>query len=204
MKHYKIIFIFLIIVVFVSSSVAMGAPTQLQEVEPEVEVSGFVYTPGVDDPPDIQAITGETHLVTQGTAWVQERPKRFKRWKKMGWGTRAVYFGSLAPADEWVHLPVTMATYIDGTQLYVKHVEFCAQSTNGAVTKPTRLHVRANGNLLGDIPVSWSDNNYHCAYIIFTPAQWAESVGISVKLHFANGTDQITLFKGWVKLVTSP
>jgi hypothetical protein len=97
-----------------------------------------------------------------------------------------------------------MATYIDGTKLYIKQVEFCVQSTNGAATNPTRLHVRANGNLLGDIPVSWSDNNYHCAYIIFTPAQWADSVGISVKLRFAYGTDQITLFKEWVKLVTSP
>ena len=109
----------------------------------------------------------------------------------------------MAPADEWVHLPVTMATYIDGTKLYVNQVKVCAQSTNSPATKPTRLHIQANGCLLGDSPSSWSDYNYHCARIIFTPAQWADSVGISVLLHFANGSDQITLHRGWVKLITA-
>ena len=203
MKHAKSIFFLILIFAFMTSSIALGAPPK-KATENETVVTGGVYTPGVDDPPELLAITGLSDFATQGTAWVSERPRRFKLWKVRGWGTQTVHYGSSAPADEWVHLPLSTATYIDGTQLYVKHVEFCAQSTNGAVTKPTRLHVRANGALVGDIPVSWSDNDFHCAYIVFTPALWMESVGISVKLHYANGNDQITLFKGWVRMVTTP
>lgn len=194
----------MIIFILFTSSVALSAPAQLQEDQSESVVTGGVYTPGVDDPPELLAITGLSDFATQGTSWVSERPNRFRKWKVWGWGSQVAHWGSSTPADEWVHLPLTTATYIDGTKLYVSHVEFCAQSTNGALTKPTILHVRANEELIGNIPITWSDNAYHCAYINFSPAKWAESVGISVRLHFANATDQITLYKGWVRMVTAP
>jgi hypothetical protein len=200
MKHTKIIFVLLVIVILISSSAALGAPAEVQESEDVEEISVFVYTPGVDDPPELLAITGAVDLVTQGTGWVQERKFKYSKWKHYGWGTLAQTYKT--PRDEWVHLPVTYATRIDNTfPMKVEYVEFCAQSTNGTVTKPVTLHVRNQATLMGSKAIAWpADNAYHCAGMSFSPNKYGESLGISVKLHFENNADQITLYKGWVRL----
>ena len=196
MKHYKIIFLFLIIGVLITSSVALGAPARQESVEPELEGETFIYTPGEDEP---LAITGTTDLVSQGTGGVSARKGMFSLFKYLGWGTVTRAKSFAAPTDEWVHIPVPMMTRLDGDWMYIKYVQFCAKSTDGANTKPIGLHLRSNNDLFGNYAITWpADNKYHCFGVSLNT--WKESLGVSVKLHYADAISKITLYKVWVQV----
>lgn len=137
-------------------------------------------------------------LAVQGTAWVAETPGQLALFRHYGWGT-AVRRKSTGASDQWVHIPFAMFTFLEDRGQKLKFVEFCAQSTNGAATKPTRIDLWGNKSSFLSQAIAWpATNAYHCSQVTLTPV-WKESFGISVRLHFANATDTITLFKAWVQ-----
>lgn len=200
MKYFRLALSLLFLLIIFTSSVATGASTvraQTDPSAPEAEIG--VYTPGVDDPAVPLALTGFTDIAVQGTAWVAERPWRMYTFQPFGWGvkTRPKFV-----TDEWVHIAIPYATYIDSSAQKIKHVEFCAQSTAGARSKPIAWHLWANGARFASYTISWpADNNQHCAWVNYSTAFWKEALGYSVLLRYANQADRITLFKAWVRLV---
>jgi hypothetical protein len=200
MKYFKLALSLLFLLIIFTSSVTTGASSvraQTGESTPEFETG--VYTPGVDDPAMPLAISGFTDIAMQGTAWVEERPWRFFSFRYWGWGTETK---AKLVTDEWVHIAIPYATYIDSSQLKISHVEFCAQSTAGVRTKPVAWHLWANGSRFATYNINWpADNLQHCAWVNYPTPFWKEALGYSVKLHYANTADKITLFKAWVRLV---
>lgn len=158
------------------------------------------------DTPEPRTATGFVDSVSFGTAWRPELSGAFgARWKTYGWGVEARVKDARAPGYQWVHIPITLLSYNEGSQLRVASVQFCARSSAGAQTKPTEIHLWEE---TGGAPVrfhtqsiSWpADNAYHCV-TADPPDSWRQSLGISVRLYFANGTDTITLGKAWAHLV---
>lgn len=136
---------------------------------------------------------GTITLAAQGTTWVAERRGKFALWRPVGWGTEArVKPGGVG--DQWVHIQVPGAPFIDGYMTGVYSVQFCARSSNGAQTKPIKIDLWNGSTRFYSAPVNWwADNAEHCWEVKLNPAKWTVTVGISVLLHFANTTDQITL-----------
>jgi len=199
MKPYKLFVLLLLLVIALSGTVVTGAKVLTQEGASS-EVKTGVYTPDPNAPPlPPTDTTGATDLVHQGTAWVAESRPSYGMFRPWAWGTETKV---KAISDQWVHLAVPYASVLDGTALKLKHAEFCAKSTNGAQTKPTRIDLWANATKIGQWAIAWpADNAYHCAYVDFPTPTWYEGVGISVWLHYANVADKITLYKAWVRLV---
>ena len=139
-------------------------------------------------------------MVAHGTAWVPERPGKFKTpgFKHYGWGT---YTRRVKGAgNEWVHASLPYLSRLEGDRTFVTWVEFCAQSTNGANTKPTHIHVWNNRTRIEAHSISWAaNNNYQCHGVTVDPPNMAESQGISVRIHYDNDTDSVTLFKAWAR-----
>jgi hypothetical protein len=148
--------------------------------------------PAVEGNAAARTVTGGSIISIHGTAWVPELRAKFSRWRPVGWGTQA----KVKPAgvgDQWVHIPVPVAPWLDNTTTYVFHVVFCAQSSNGSSTKPIQVDVWDQSTRIYSGPVTWwSDSNLHCWDVSFAKVL-VTSVGISVLLHFATTTDQITL-----------
>ena len=198
MNYYKILFILLLFgLLFNGIAAENSVLAQTHPVIAEDQV--VVYTPNEGDGPVPSAITGNTDLVHQGTAWVAEKRAQFSIFKPYGWGTEAKV---KAASDQWVHIAVPYISILDGTGLKLQYAEICGKSSNGAATKPTKIDLWVNALRIGSYAISWpADNAYHCAGVTFGTPTWRDSVGISVLLHFANTTDKITLNKAWVRLV---
>ncbi len=147
---------------------------------------------------NLVAPTGDYDFVNHGTAWVPEIRSKFSVLRYVGWGlaTRAK-----AAGDQWVHIPLLYPARIAGSLMKISYVEFCAKSSNGASTKPTRMDLWAyDGRFLAQ-SISWAaNNNEQCFGYTFNPAIWKQDLGVSVLLHFANATDGITLYKAWVRV----
>jgi len=78
-------------------------------------------------------------------------------------------------------------------------VEFCARSSNGNRTKPTQMDIWSYGTQISTQSISWaSNNNIQCFSHTFNPRVFYRDVSISVRLHFANLADQITLYRAEV------
>lgn len=147
------------------------------------------------DGPEARLTTGDTDHVAHGTAWVAQREWKFQKIIHYGWGT---WFKKRLPGNEWIHVSIPWTSYLDGSWVDVKFVQFCAQSTNGTVTKPIRVDIWENDNQIASQPIAWpADNLYHCVDVNFTPSYWAESIGVSVLVHFENKADKITFYKAW-------
>ncbi|MBI4672122.1 MAG: hypothetical protein HY741_10710 [Chloroflexi bacterium] len=143
---------------------------------------------------------GETHIVMQGTMWQPEVRKGFGTWRPFAWGVQAKRKAT-GYQDQWVHIGVPLMTYHEGIARKIKSVEFCAKSSNGAVTKPIWMDLYDNDVSIGQYAISWpADNAYHCFSKTFSPATWRSSLGVSVMLRFPNATDTITLYKAWVNV----
>lgn len=199
MRPYKLFVLLLLLVIALSGTIATGAKVLTQEAaSPEIETGIDTPDPNALPLPPA-AITGATDLVHQGTAWIAETRFQYAVFKPYGWGT----FTKVKNAsDQWVHLAVPYASVLDGTALKLKKAEFCAISSNGAQTKPTRMDLWANRTKIGQWAITWpADNAYHCFWVDFGTPTWYESLGISVSLHYANVADTITLNKAWVRLV---
>jgi hypothetical protein len=152
---------------------------------------------GIDD--GIMAITGQTHSAVHGHAWVPERPARFAIWKNWGWGTKT---RAKSATQEWVHIAIPTPTYIDGTQLKVYYVEFCAKAWKPLKTAPVQMDVWADNVRKIAQPISWPNTTAkHCEGVFFDPAEWMETVGLSVKINYANAKNKIELYKAWVVMV---
>ncbi len=185
--------ILVLLLPFGLSFMTTGAEANPEMQEPEV-TSG-VYDGAEPVPYERGAVF--TDYAIHGTAWVKEGPVT-SMFKSMGWGTEVK---AKAAGDIWVHIPIPFNTYLNGVAQKVTHVEFCAKSSHGSITKPIKLHVRTSQSLPRSTNISWpADNNYHCAWIDFPPT-WYEDIGVSVLLHFANTTDKITLYKAWLRTV---
>jgi hypothetical protein len=85
---------------------------------------------------------------------------------------------------------------------YIHYVEFCARSTNGAVTKPIRMDLWARPvGRFSSTNIAWpGDNVQHCLGKTLSPAEWHEDLGISLLLQFGNAKDKIILDKAWVRV----
>lgn len=161
------------------------------------------------DTPEQRAATGFVDTVSFSTAWVPELKGAFgNKWKTYGWGVEASVKPARAPGYQWVHIPITYLTYNEGSPLYIDLVQFCARSSNGAATKPTEIHLwEAHSGAIGATrfhtqAITWAaNNNTQCITADLTPNVWKQSLGISVRLYFANATDTITLGKAWAHLV---
>lgn len=160
------------------------------------------------DTPDTRASTGSTDVVAYGTAWVPELKGAFgARWKTYGWGVEARVKDARAPGYQWVHIPIPYIAREENSVVYLDYVEFCAKSSAGAQTKPTDLHLwEENATAAGATrfhtqTIAWpADNNTHCIGVNLNPNVYKQSLGISVRLYFANGTDTITLMKAWARV----
>jgi len=153
-----------------------------------------------EDYPTARTLDGPGIMSAPGTAWVPERRNKFSLWRPVGWGTQArVKLAGVG--DQWVHIPIPYSPWLAGTTTYAFHVTFCAQSSNGAQTRPTRVDVWDDDTRIFTAPVNWrADNSRQCWAGEF-PRRLASSVSISVLLHFANTTDQLTLMHAQVSFV---
>jgi hypothetical protein len=153
-------------------------------------------------PGEPTAITGQSHMAVQGTAWVAERPNKFRRWRTYAWGveTRAE-----KATNQWVHIAVPTPTNIDDGYLNVFHIEFCAKAENPTMSAPKKVHIWANQKRVYTEDISWPNaTGESCHKIDFAPAKWMESVGISVLVGYANRRDKVTLTKAWIALTPAP
>jgi hypothetical protein len=143
----------------------------------------------------IPRAAGTLTLTSQGTAWVPEVRTRFSRWRQVGWGTQAKVKAA-GVGDQWVHIQVPGAPFVNGYVTGIYSAQFCASSSNGAQTRPVQIDMWNGSTRFYSAPITWwADNAEHCWVVDFSPARFTVTVGISVLLHFANTTDQITL--GW-------
>jgi hypothetical protein len=158
-------------------------------------------TAEADDPAPVAApnptarATGTLTVASHGTAWVAERRNKFSLWRPVGWGTQArVKLAGVG--DQWVHIQVPAESFVNGYMTGLYSAQFCAQSSNGAQTRPIQIDMWNGTTRFYTAAINWwTDNAEHCWVVNFTPAKWTVTMGISVLVHFANTTDQITL--GW-------
>lgn len=152
-------------------------------------------------PADVEsrATVGATHFVAHGTGWVPERRAKFSTWLYRGWGTEIKVKAATVGQDQWVHIPIPITTYMDGTWLEISSVEFCARSSNGAQTKPVMVDLWSDTRFKRQ-SITWAaNNNKQCVSIPVGPT-WEESLGVSVLLDFGSSSDTITLYKAWAVL----
>lgn len=163
-----------------------------------VLVTGAAPEPMTDPSPRNAAPAGIYDFTTHGTGWVVEAPVQTVLGGK-GWGAEVK--ARSAAGSYWVHIPVPFPTRIADSLMYVQYVQFCAASTNGASTKPVQVDLWDYGSKFYTESISWwADNAKHCWSHSFSTPVWAQDLGISVKLTFANTTDKIVLYKAWVRI----
>ncbi len=199
MKYRKILLVSLVVVVLISGGVSMGSPVLAQTEQPEqpsAEGESGVSAPD-GNTPDMMPAAGIYDFVAHGTAWVPQRRGKFN-WKPYGWGTEAK---KKVVGDEWVHISIPTATRIDGPRWKVNYVQFCAKSS-AVGTKPVTMDIWDNKTKIASVPiVGWNDTKYHCAWKSFSPSIKHQSLGVSVKLHYAHAMDTITLYKAFGRLI---
>jgi len=145
-----------------------------------------------------EAIGSFVHATNHGTAWVAERKWKFSTFAPIAWGMRS---SAKAATTEWVHIPIPIPTYIDGTQLKVNYVQFCARSTNPTQTKPITIDLFADNVRVHSSAITWPDKvTKHCHGISF-PARWMETLGLSVRVAYADASDWVVFHKAWAQLV---
>lgn len=149
-------------------------------------------------PPVVKEAAGPyTDVTIHGNMWQAERRYNFLTFSPKGWGT---YTKLKAAGYEWVQISVPIMSQMESRWQYVTYAEFCAKSSNGAVTKPVTLTVYNAGTMQSTQSISWpADNAMHCIGHTYSPSVWFQDLGISVNLYFANSTDVITMYKAWAQ-----
>lgn len=179
-----------------SVSLSWGAPPEPEAAPPP---GPDTYLIDAEDLPAGPEGPGRTDVVAHGTAWQPQYPKNFSLFQRLGWGTATRR--KTTGGDEWVHIAVPMITRLEDRLQKIAKVQFCAKSSNGAATRPTRVDLWANDTMFKSQVIGWpADNAYHCVEVLFNPPVWQPTLGVSVLLHFANATDRITLYKAWADL----
>jgi hypothetical protein len=185
--------------VLLLSLISLSSGSELVQAAPSLQgEETAVVTPYDETAELITPDSTVTHFATHGTAWVAEKPAKFKKFRAYGWGTQTKI---LLPGDQWVHIPLVYATFINGSAQYVEFVQFCADSTNGARSKPIQLDIWAGAVRIYSVPIDWPANNdINCVTYWLPSPTWYEDIGLSVLLHFGNTNDKITLYKGWLQI----
>lgn len=138
-----------------------------------------------------------TDISVHGTMWRPENSAQFAMYKPYGWGiaTKVKAIG-----NQWVHIPIPYITYLEDVGQKVRYVQFCAQSSAGAATRPTALHLWTGNTRFYAGAVAWpANNNLNCWGVTFSPGVWRADLGVSVLLYYANITHTITLYKAWAQ-----
>lgn len=144
------------------------------------------------------APAGSYDFTNHGTGWVNEAPMQLQLLFK-GWG--AVAKAKTTPGSYWVHIPIPYTSALAGSAMKIQYVEFCAQSTNGAVAKPVQMDLWEYAGKFYTQPIAWpADGAKHCIGHVFNPITWRQDLGISVLLSLGNTTDKVTLYKAWVRV----
>jgi hypothetical protein len=140
-----------------------------------------------------------TDMAMHGTLWTPEIRTNFALFRPYGWGTATKV---KAASLQWVHIPLSYATYINGVAQKIQYVEFCAQSSNGGVSGPTRMDLWAHNVRFLQEHFAWPfTNNIACHGHLFATPVWKQDLGVSVQLAFSSAADTITLYKAWVRTV---
>jgi hypothetical protein len=146
-----------------------------------------------------RSISGDFVIALPGTAWVPELRGKFALWKPVGWGTEAgVKLAGVG--DQWVHMPVPLTYFMDGSFWQPAYITICARSTAPAQTRPTWVdvwsmnHFTLKTTRIGSTALSWpTGSGEQCASVNIPIPNDAATLNISLLLHFANTTDRITL-----------
>jgi len=198
----KILVALLVLIPFLVTNVAFAEPMTTRNPELSDEQSEIDSYTVVDGNLNLAPVAGNTDIAVHNQGWMPERPKKFKYLKYFHWAT---YIKVLAPGTYWVGISIPLITYLDGTKQYVKYVEFCAESSKGAKSMPDYWKIVDNYTALWSDSVSWpADNDRHCIGHTFTPGQWMEDIGVSVRLNYKNTDHVISMDKAWVKISASP
>jgi len=145
---------------------------------------------------------GNTDVAVHNQDWKPEKPNKFKSFKYHGWATD---IKTLAPGYYFVGTTIPLITYLDGTKQYVKYVEFCARSSNGAESMPDYWAIHEKANIWYSDNISWpADNDTHCFGYTFNPGRFLEDLSVSVRLYYKNTTHVISMEKAWVRTYASP
>jgi len=140
----------------------------------------------------------KTELVLNGLYWFPEKEGKFTKVKRGYWGTLTM----ATPGGWWVDVSVPLVTYLNGVGQYVKYVEFCGQSSNGAKTKPISWEINSMRKNEWDGPIAWpANNNLNCVGHTFTPKVIIEDLNIAVKVYYKNNTHDFSFYKAWAKVV---
>jgi hypothetical protein len=194
----KIIIAFLLVLPLLLGSIYISrGETEVQAQEPNVTTITYEFDENAPQLPRSPGALPWTDIAVHGTNWVAETRYQLSMFKPWGWGTAAK---AKAAGDQWVHISVPYITYLEDKAQMIRYVEFCAKSTNGAASKPTDFHLWAHNTRFYTGTITWpANNNINCHGVTFNPGVWKQDLGISVRLHFANNSDAITLYKAWVQ-----
>jgi hypothetical protein len=145
------------------------------------------------------APAGDYDFTNHGTAWVAENRNQFAVFNPKGWGTAT---RAKAAGSYWMHIPIPFPSYMAGSAMYVKYVEFCAKTSNWAAVYPIHWDLYdGNGNNFYSENISWALNNsFFCWGHTFSTPTFRQDLGISVLVTYQNTTDSLTLYKAWVKV----
>ena len=130
-----------------------------------------------------------------GTMWQPQRDTQFSQWVVYGWGTAV---RSSSAGNRWVHIGIPNTFFHDNNIEKVYMATFCAKSSRGSHTKPIQMDVWSYDSMIGTKTITWASANFIQCDTMMIPATEYRDISISVKLHFANTTDVITLYRAEV------
>ena len=162
--------------------------------------TSHIVTGGSDIAPAASPKSEELLFVSSismaGTMWQPQREAQFGQWTVYGWGTAVK---SSIAGNRWVHIGVPNVWFLENQFKSISLVQFCARSSSGNRTKPTQMDVWSYGTQISSDAITWANNNdLQCIDHTFNPRVFYRDVSISVFLHFANTTDEITLYRAEV------
>jgi len=143
-------------------------------------------------------------LAIHSENWFPEKPNKFKPFKRRPWGTK---IQALAPGEYYVDIAIPLLTYIAGKAQYIKTIEFCAESSIGAKTKPVKWEIWTYDRTtpLWNGEIGWpADNDKHCIGKTFGTGIWLQDLSIAVKLNFKSTSHNIFMHKAWVRTYETP
>jgi hypothetical protein len=180
-----------------------GRPALAEKVMPvnqngPVTAQIFVYPDGQRPSQALTLAAPYTDVAAHGTMWMRESNGAFKTFSAKGWGTVTQV---KAAGLQWVHIAVPLIPYLEDSSLKIFYVEFCAQSTNGASTKPVTLDLWGHNTKFYSAAITWpAVNTIQCVGASFAAGIWEQDLGVSVRINYANATDKVTLYKAWVHM----
>lgn len=192
MNYRAIASLFLLLPLLFGSSSAQEAAPEYSHPPVSSPSTGTITYGELPPPPP----TPYTDVTVHGTMWQPEKRSQFSVWSPKGWATQARI---KVAGYEWVHISVPIMSVMESRSQYVDNLEFCARSTNGAVSHPQHVDAYAGDTVFFSYNITWpADNSYRC-FSMNIGHNWKADLGISVQLHFGNTTSSIYLYKAWAR-----